>query len=1118
MKRTLLSYHIVIVCFILVGLSLAHATARAAADSPGGRKDAANKLLLLQFPTMSKTEIAFEYGGEIWIVSRQGGAAHRLVTGIDLLSMPIFSPDGSMIAFTGTFENNMDVYMVSSQGGEPTRLTYHPGPDVAVGWTPDGKEVLFRSHRYSPTDPDRLFTVPITGGFPEQLPLSMAETGSYSPDGKKIAYVPVFQWEPFWKGYRGGQTTPIWIATLSNSSVVKIPREGANLNDPMWVGNKIYYLSDQDGPITLFSYNVDTKKITKLINNKGFDITSASAGPGGIVYSQFGQLHIYDFATKKSHAVPVTVTGDLPQVRPHFENVSHAISNFDVSPNGVRAVFEAHGDIFTVPTKHGSIEDLTSSPGVEDRTPAWSPNGKWIAYFSDRDGEYDLYIRSQDGVGEPRKITLGDENAFYYNPTWSPDSKKIAFSDQKLNLWYVDLSQPHPKPIKVDEDNFAPLHEFNVSWSPDSKWLAYNKVLPNYLHAVYVYSLKDHEVHQITGSGSDCLNPVFDKSGKYLYFTSSTNTGLSESWLDMTALQQPVERHVYALILKKGVPSPLAPESGFEKEDTTEHHEKGKENTEQAAKDSLKTSKNVSIDFSDIMSRVIPLPIPEANYAWLGTGNAGVLYLYRIPVVSVVGGTPGKHSVLKFDLKSKKTETLVEGISQFALSANGTKMLYDKDGGWFISGTGVGDAKSAKMLNVSGMKVYVDPRKEWDEMYYDAWRIERAFFYNPNYDGLDINAAEKEFSAYLPGLASRKGLTFLFDEMLSYMSVGHMFIRGGTEPKMSDIRVGLLGANYKIEHNRYRITRIFGPGPWNPNLYAPLDQPGLNVAVGDYILAVNGTQITGGTNIYEAFQNLANKTVILTVGPNPDNTDSHQITVKTIPSEYVLRHEAWVEHNAEVVSKLSDGKLGYVYLPDTFYEGFSDFNREFFSQVDKKGVIIDERFNHGGLISDYIIDCLQRKPMSMTVTRYGHPGVCPPMAIFGPKVMIINQFSGSGGDALPWYWKMDKIGPLVGERTWGGLVGIGGYPALMDGGTVTAPRIAVEGLNGTFPVEDHGISPDTTVWQNPELEREGKDPQLEAAVNICLQELKEHPLPKYKVPPYRNYHPVLPPLPDVSGN
>ncbi len=1069
-----------------------------------------NTLLLLRYPTMSKTQIAFEYGGEIWEMPRAGGRAHVLASGMDMLTKPIFSPDGAMVAFTGTYDGNTDVYVVPATGGQPRRLTFHPGPDVAVGWTPDGKSVLFRSHRYSYSDPDQLYTVPATGGFPQELPLPMAEEGSYSPDGSHLAYVPGFQWESYWKDYKGGQHTQIWLAKLSDSSVVRIPDENANERNPMWVGSTVYFLSDRDGPITLFAYDTKSDKVRKVLDNKGFDITSASAGPGGIVYSQFGQLHIYDFTDGKTHAVHLTVAGDLPQRRPHFIDVSKKIRNAAVSPNGVRALFQAHGDILSVPTKHGSIVNLTHSPGAMDRDPAWSPNGKKVAYFSDRDGEYDLYIRNQNGAGTARKVELGQNNAFYVHLTWSPDSKKVLFSDQKLNLWYVDLAASHPKPVKVATDDYSFVHKFSASWSPDSRWIAFTKTMPNYLHAVFIYSLADGKTHQVTDGMSDCLYPVFAPDGKYLYFTSSTNTALSYGWLDMTRMERPVTRHVYAATLEPGTPSPIAPESGFESG-------KAKEN-EKSGKGEAKKTPTVQIDFSGLASRAVPLPIKPANYVGLAAGKSGELFLQEAPIV-IMRSDMTPHGILvsikQFNLKKKKTQDVIDGVTNFHLSANGEKMLYEQGPKWFIA-----DAKpkaKPEPLDTKDMKVFVVPRKQWAEMYRDAWRKERGFFYSPIFDGLDINAAEKLFAHYVPGIASRQGLSFLFREMMSYMAVGHMFVFGGSHPRMQEIHVGLLGANYAIEHDRYRITKIFTGGKWNPGLYAPLAQPGLKVKTGDYLLAVNGNAITGSENIYQAFEDLAGKEVTLTIGPNPSTKDSHEVTVKTIPSEHALRNAAWIDHNMKVVNKLSGGKLGYVYLPDTNWGGYKNFNRYFFSQVNKKGVIIDERFNHGGLISDYIIQYLQRKPMALNVTRWGKPGVTPPMAIFGPKVMVTNQFAGSGGDALPWYFKMDKVGTLVGERTWGGLVGWAPYPRLMDGGEVTAPSIAVEGLHGKFPVENHGVAPDVTVWQNPKLTREGHDPQLERAVEIALKQLKENPPPHYKRPPWRNYNQKLPPLPSSTS-
>lgn len=1072
-------------------------------------------LLLLRYPTMSKTKIAFEYGDEIWEVARQGGRAHVLVSTKELVTRPIFSPNGRMLAFTGTQAGNTDVYVVPATGGQPRRLTYYPGPDVAVGWTPKGMHVLFRSRRYSYSDPNQLYTVSDKGGFPQELPLPIAQEGSYSPNGKWLAYVPEFQWEPYWKYYKGGQHTQVWIARLSNSSVVRIPNHNADAQDPMWVGKTIYFLANPHGPMTLYAYGVGTKRSRRVIHNRGFDITSASAGPGGIVYSQFGQIYVYDFATHKSRHVRIVIAGNLPRREPHFENVAKQIQQWGISPSGVRAVFSAHGDILTVPAKDGSIENLTHSPGVMDRDPAWSPNGKWIAYFADRHGEYDLYVKAQNGVGPARRIKLGQKNAFYYNLKWSPNSQKLVFSDQKMQLWYVNLSAQNPRPVKIDTDSNLHLSAFNPAWSPDSRYIAYTRVMPNYFHAVFIYSLATGKIHQVTDGRSDCRYPVFGPNGKYLYFTSSTNVALSEGgWLDMTGMERPVTRHVYAAVLHPDESSPFPIKAGNEPEPPRST------SAGPRARHPRRPVMPRRIDFNGLIARTVPLPIPAANYTGLAVATNGDLYLLKSPLVTMQSdqtpqGVPA--TVERFSFKRGKIEALQNGVTAFALSHNGKAMLYRRGVKWYISGTG--PKTQPTLLATSKMRVYVVPAEQWPEMYRDVWRIERSFFYSPIFDGLHIHAAQKEFAHYLPGIGSRYGLTFLFREMLSYMSVGHMFVYGGHQPKTRTVKVGLLGANYKIENGRYRITKILTTGRWNPKLYAPLAQPGLKVKSGDYLLAVNGEPLSGKQNIYRAFQNLADKVVTLTVGPNPSMRDSHQITVKTIADAHTLRNEAWIRHNREVVNRLSHGRLGYVYLPDTYWNGYTNFNRYYFAAAGKEGVIIDERFNHGGLLSDYMIQYMTRKPMSLGVQRWGRrkTTVMPPMAVYGPKVMLINQFSGSGGDALPWYFKMDKIGPLVGERTWGGLVGIGGYPKLMDGGTVTAPHFGVEGLHGTFPVENHGISPTVKVWDNPKLIREGKDPQLDRAVEIALKELKQHPPKHYERPPWRNYHSKLPPLPQTSS-
>jgi tricorn protease len=1091
--------------------------------------------LLLQTPTISSKQIAFVYGGDIWIVGRQGGEARRLVTGTDLETGPVFSPDGSMVAYSGDYDGNIDVYVVPSIGGDPKRLTYHPGPDIAIGWTPDGKSVLFRSHRDSTNDANKLFTVPLSGGLPTELPLSMAETGAYSPDGSHLAYVPIFQWEPDWKLYRGGQTPPIWIANLADSSIVKVPREESNDRNPVWIGKTVYFLSDREGPVTLFAYDTDTQKVSREIENKnGFDISSASAGAGEIVYSQFGALHVFDPAAHRDQEVSVTVPGDMPQLLPHWTKVSKRILNSNISPTGARGVFEAHGDIFTVPAEKGDVRDITDTSGVAERDPSWSPDGKWIAYFSDASGEYALHVRDQKGLEPAKVISLGDPASFYYSPVWSPDSKKIAFSDKQLHLWWVDIDKRTP--VKVDTNLLEAENDFAQEWSPDSKWIVYTRILPNYLHAVFVYSLDSAKITQITDGMSDCQSPRFDKGGKYLYFSASTNTGLSAAGIDMSGDQHPVTSSVYLVVLRKDLPSPLLPESDDEKSSDvaapssdasgkTPDKSAGKAADKSAAEpDDQSVSKSdekaakpkeppkVTIDFENILQRVLALPIPAANYFSLWAGREGELFVVNGPVVSLDEDGPPQLTVSKFNLKTRKTDKIIEGPTVFALSANGEKMLYKQGDNWFINDAAKPPEPGKGMLKIDQMEVRVVPHDEWSQMYREVWRIERDFFYDPHYHGLDLPAAEKEFSAYLPGIASRADLSYLFREMLSYISVGHMFVRGGAQPETPHVSVGLLGADYTIENGRYRFQKIYSGENWNPHLQAPLTQPGVNVKPGEYLLAVDGENLTDSDEIYKLFQETAGKQVVLKVGPNPDGSGSRDVTVVPIPSEDPLRNLDWIESNRRKVDEMSGGKLAYVYLPDTAGGGYTNFNRYFFAQVGKQGAVLDERFNHGGQLADYIIDYLRREPMDMVTTREGNHMIDPAMGIYGPKVMIINQFAGSGGDAMPWFFRKAKIGSLVGVRTWGGLVGIGGYPVLLDGGTVTAPRSAISNLNGDWEVEGHGIAPDIEVIQDPKLVREGHDPQLERAVAEAMQQLKDHPSPEYKTPPYTNHHPVLPPV------
>jgi tricorn protease len=1122
-----------------------------------------NQYALLRKPTISKTQIAFSYGGDLWVVDRNGGEARRLTSDVGVEIDPVFSPDGSTIAFSGEYDGNQDVYVIPAAGGFPKRLTSHPGSDQVVGWTRDGKRILFRSSRDSYSRFSQLYTVSISGGFPEVVPLPMAFQGSYSPDSSQMAYVPFtnfgesLQAQRGLKHYRGGTASPVWIAKLSDSSVEKVPRTNSNDSTPMWVGNKVYFLSDRDGPVSLYVYDPGTKKVSLALQSSGIDIKSASAGPDAIVYEQFGSLHVFDPATGKQNAVNIHVTGDFPAVRPHFVDGAEQIQAADISPTGARAVFEARGEILTAPVEHGDIRDLTNSPGVADRDPAWSPDGKWIAYFSDESGEYALHLSSQDGMGEVRKFNLGNPPSFFYSPTWSPDSKKIAFSDKRLNLWYLDIDAG--KPVLVDTNPYDGAN-FNQTWSPDSRWLAYSRQLDSTLHAVFIYGLEGKAKHQVTDGLSDTASPAFDKNGKYLYFFASTDVGPTIA-SSMGAYKIPVTRSAYVVVLGKDMKSPLAPQSDEEKiaadksatpaddckpQDETKSEEKPgadksdkssdksaqdkdekkdekkEEKKEEAAKTPEKTPE-VKIDFENINQRILALPIPAKNYDRMLAGKAHILYLTEGPEVDT--GNPTGRLVHKFDVCSRKTEKLLDNIGGFAISSNGEKALYEQlpppnpmappggpvHGSWAIKpvdalGKPGEPGKPDGTLHLEAMKIYVEPRAEWKQMFREVGRIERDFFYDPNLHGVDLKSLMAAYQPFVDNVTSRTDLNYIFADMLGEITAQHVYIFGGDRPEVKQVNVGLLGADYSIDHDRYRFAKVYFGENWNPGLRAPLTEPGVNVHQGEYLLAVDGRELHASDEIYSFFLERAGKEVQLKVGPDPSGKDARIVTAVPIGDEHNLRLREWMDSNRRKVDELSNNQLAYVYLPDTAVGGFTNFNRYYFPQNDKQGAVIDERFNGGGWLADYIVDWLSRPLLMSAMTREGKDIVLP-QVVFGPKVMLINQYAGSGGDALPWMFKELGIGPLIGTRTWGGLIGIGGYPSLMDGGEITAPRFGLfNPKTGEFDVENIGVSPDIEVDLDPASWRQGKDPQLEKAVSVALTNLKEHPVAPIKRPKYPIYN------------
>ncbi len=1063
--------------------------------------------LLPQQPTLNKTHVVFVYAGDLWSVPRAGGDARRLTTGTGNETHPQFSPDGSVIAFSGEYDGNTDVYIMPAAGGIPRRVTYHPDVDRVVGWTPDGSRIIFQSTRRSSSPVPRLFSVAPIGGMPSELPFPTADEGCYSPDGTKIAYVPITPWQPGWKRYRGGQTRPIWIADLSTSRILeKLPRDNSNDFNPIWVKDSIYFLSDRNGPVTLFRYDMPGGKVTEVIVNNGFDFKSASAGPGAIVCEQFGALHLHELDSGRTRKLPIRVAGDMAEVRPRYVKVGSRIANANISPSGARAVFEARGEILTVPAEKGDIRNLTASAGVMERDPAWSPDGKWIAYFSDESGEYALHLREQSGMGDSKKIALGEPPSFFYGPTWSPDSRKIAYSDKRLNLWYVDIEKVAP--VRVDRTvYFNPTFRFFPVWSPDSRWIAYSRQLKSHMNAVFLYSLETGAARQVTDGLSDAQSPAFDKSGKYLFFTASTDVGLTPGWLNMSWIGRPVTRSVYLAVLGKDLPSPLAPESDDEKAVPEEPQGRSSAATEKPADaDKARQAEEVSVDFENLGQRILALPIPARNYTRLVAGKEGILFLLEAGREYARGIAEEGQTLHKFDLKTRKLDKVVEGVSAFFISANGEKLLYNQAKNWAIVPSGEPVTPGKGGINIEGMEVWSDPRAEWKQMYEEVWRLERDFFYDPNLHGLDLKSAREKYSPYLSGLASRSDLNYLFEEMLGELTCGHVFVGGGDIPEATKVPVGLLGVDYSVENGRYRFARVFNGENWNPQLRAPLTQPGVNVTEGEYLLAVNGREVSTAEEVFANFVATAGRQTVIRVGPAPDGVGSREVTIVPVASEAGLRNLAWIEDNRRLVERLSGGRLAYAYLPDTFMDGYTNFNRYYFAQVGKEGAVIDERFNQGGLIADYVIDYLRRPLQGYFAAREGEDYITPVGAIFGAKVMIINEWAGSGGDMMPWLFRDAGIGPLIGKRTWGGLVGMAGAAALMDGGFTGAPQSGFWNPNGTWDVENHGVAPDVEVEMEPEAWRAGRDPQLEKAVEIALELLAKNPARQHQKPPYPNYH------------
>jgi len=1055
---------------------------------------------------MNSTSIVFAFGNALWEVPRKGGTAVRLTAGEGQYVNPFFSPDGKLIAFTADYDGNADVYVMPAEGGVPKRLTSHPDQDIALGWTPDGKSVLFESTMLSNTDYPRLFTVPVTGGFPTPLPLPSGAMGCYSPDGKRIAYVPHDKWELAWKRYRGGQTYPIWIADLSDSHVKPIPRDNTNDQQPVWVGNKIYYLSDKRGPVGLYCYDTSTGHETEEVKGEGFDIKSVTAGPDELVYEKLGGIYTFNPTTHESKRVPVEIHGDFLQVRPEFKDLQAYLESASISPTGARVTVAARGWVLTVPAKKGDVHQLDDKQGVHRRDAMWSPDAKTVAYITDEKGMEQVALFDM-AASTIRFVDLGESPGFYQGLNWSPDSTKIAYIDNKRNMWMVDVKTGIN--TKVDSSIFNnPRRSVQPKWSPDSKWLTWCRDLNNHLNAVFVYSLDTAKRSQITDGLADADNAVFDRDGSKIYFTATTNIGQGGSWLDLSSFNalNPASS-VYAVILKKDAPNPLQPESDEEtpKPDApapTPAAPKAPTGAPTPPPAAKPAPAKLLIDLDAIEDRIIALPLPRAIYTDIEPGPGGSFFaLSRRAIADPLDGVPG-NNVGKFSFADREYTPFASGVSGMEITPDGSKALLGGLGGLSIVSTAAPSPPGTGRVNLSGLQVKIDPRAEWASMYHEVWRNERLLFYSSTLNGMDSVEMEKRYEPFLKNLCSREDLNYLFEDMLGELCVGHEFPGGGELAAEKSVPGGLLGADYTFDHNRYRFSRIYNGERWNPGLYAPLAQPGVNAKVGEYLLSVDGKDLTDSTDVYDALEGKAGKQVKIKIGPTSDGKGSREVTVVPVRGEFGLRQRAWEEDNRRYVDKATHGRGGYVHVPDTAEGGWEAFNRFYYSQVDHDGIVVDERFNHGGLINDFMIHEMQKPLDGAFQPRYGKAWPTPGEAIYGPKVMLINEMSGSGGDMFPWLFRHEHVGKLIGKRTWGGLIAAFGFQ-LVDGGHINSPDIAFfDPAANKWDVENWGVSPDEDVELDPFQWRQGKDAQLDAAIAELNKQLEKYTAPKLDHPPY----------------
>ncbi len=1110
-----------------------------AAAIPASAADGPLHAGMMRMPSVSDRQIAFVYAGDIWIVAKEGGTAMRLSSPRGEESWPRFSPDGRELAFTGNYEGSDDIYVIPVSGGEPRRVTYHGAGDRLVGWWPDGKSLVFASKRTSFTGRvSQFFRINAMGGLAERLPIPYGEFGAISPDGKTFAYTMTDTDRASWKRYRGGMAPDVWLFHLDTGAAENVTENDACDSQPMWAGNgRVYFLSDRDAKkrANLWLYDIAAKTKRQVTRFTDFDVRYPSVGPGDVVFENGGRLFLMDLATEQTREVKVNVVTDKATLRPRLENVSARIATSSLSPSGKRVLFEARGDIFSVPAEEGITRNITASPGVAERYPAWSPDGKSIAYFSDRSGEYELTLLPADGKGAEEKLTnLGP--GWRYQPQWSPDSRKLVFIDSAMRIWMHDRDTKQTAQIDRQLWHYhSDLHNFSVSWSGDSRWIAYAGDTESQQDAIILYDTKERKRHQVTSAFYSDDLPVFDPAGNYLYYRSRRIFQAHYSDFDFTWAY--VNAHALVCVpLRNDMPSPLAPKNDEEPKKEDDKKDGPPKSTDPAKKpeDSKKSGtansldgpkqpkiegesagtkqetkppekkeekkpevKDVRIDLDGFEKRAVVLPVGSGRLDQLGALPGKVIF--RWPPRKGSNATTSPLSL--WDIETRAEKQIVDNVTGYELSADRKKLLLS-GGGWSIT-----DAKEAagtgKTVTVN-LEMTVDPAAEWRQMFDDAWRIQRDFFYDPHLHMVAWQEMRERYGGMLTACVTRHDLNYVLGELLGELNSSHTYRSGGDLDDGPRRNTGYLGCDFELKDGIFRIARILDVAPWDTGVRSPLREPGVGIKPGDYLLAVNGRKPDPTQEPYLAFAGMSGKAVLLTVNDKPLPEGAREVLVKTLPTESALRHYAWIEDNRRRVDEATAGRCGYLYVPSTTLAGQTELYRMWRAQAHKDALIIDERWNSGGQLPDRFIELLDRPIRAHWGVRDGLDWTTPYIPTAQVKVMLANRWSGSGGDCLPWLFQQAKLGPVIGTRTWGGLIGMTGCPPLVDGGTVTVPTFSIYDRTGKWIIEGHGVEPDIAVMDDPAQLAKGADPQLTRAIAEIKAALAKTPLIRPPRPSYND--------------